>query len=177
MPSLDIFVKNVDGLVLPSQATTDDAGYDFVATSEPNIVGLSVEGGWSRIDYIEYQTNLYIAPQDKNPPNGQPVKFHTLIHPRSSISKYNLVLANSIGLVDNGYRNQILCRFKYIWQPEDLTVSSNKLVGVVNTDKIYKIGDKIGQLVARVNVSINFETVDDLNQTDRGTGGFGSTGV
>ena len=105
------YIKNVEGLVLPKRANETDAGYDVIATSDPKIVGDPLNGpSYRRIDYIEYETNLYIAPTGK---------FHTDLRPRSSISKYNLVLANSIGLIDRGYRNQVLVRFKYIWNPED----------------------------------------------------------
>ena len=104
---MKIYVKKVDGITLPKQGSTVAAGYDIVATSDPKIVGEKTdENVWDRVDYIEYETNLFIAPQA--------VTFHTLIHPRSSVSKYNLVLANSIGLVDNDYRGMVICRFKYI---------------------------------------------------------------
>ena len=168
-------------IVLPEKGSQVSAGYDIVATSGPKFAGEggpvvdnSYDGGWNRIDYIEYETNLFIAPSA--------VSFHTLIHPRSSISKYNLVLANSIGLIDNDYRGMIMCRFKYIWQPEDYRfgsapegASGPDIVGNPNLEKIYKKGDKIAQLVGETTVGLEWEFVDDLTQTQRGTGGFGST--
>jgi dUTP pyrophosphatase len=177
-----IYVKNIEGLTLPQKGSKVSAGYDIIATSEPKIVGESNKNakeeliGLKRIDYIEYETNLYIAPS--------PVTFHTLIHPRSSISKYNLILANSVGLVDNDYRGMVICRFKYIWQPEDFIWGSindkeaniSRIVsGYINPEKIYKKGDKIAQLVFEPTVQVEFELVDDLNNTERGEGGFGST--
>jgi dUTP pyrophosphatase len=170
---MKIYVKKVDGVVLPERGSPVAAGYDIVATSEPKIVGVSTPPSkslvYSRIDYIEYETNLFIAPEA--------VTFHTLIHPRSSISKYNLVLANSIGLVDNDYRGMVICRFKYVWQPEDMWMDAtgHSLVGKVNSDKIYKKGDKIAQLVIEPTVQAEWVVVDDLTQTQRGSGGFGST--
>ena len=157
-------------IVLPEKGSQVSAGYDIVATSGPKFAGEGgpvvdgSNGGWKRIDYIEYETNLFIAPSA--------VSFHTLIHPRSSISKYNLVLANSIGLVDNDYRGMVMCRFKYIWQPEDM---ENVATWKPNMEKIYKKGDKIAQLVGETTVGLEWEFVDDLTQTQRGTGGFGST--
>lgn len=155
-------------ITLPVRASEVAAGYDIVATSDPKIVGEQEGSVWKRIDYIEYETNLYIAPES--------ITFHTLIHPRSSISKYNLVLANSIGLVDNDYRGMVICRFKYIWQPEDLKYPfPSGILGNVNYNKIYKKGDTIAQLVVEPTVMVDFELVDDLTKTKRGEGAFGST--
>lgn len=160
-------------ITLPVRSSEVAAGYDIFATSDPKIVGLSgkYKDSWNRIDYIEYQTNLYIAPSA--------VTYHTLIHPRSSISNYDLVLANSIGLIDNDYRGMVICRFKYIWQPVlSFVVESdphNHLVTTVDYDKLYKRGDKIAQLVIEPTVMVEWELVDELNQTQRGDGGFGST--
>lgn len=174
---MNIFVKSIPGLVLPAQAQaktedgnvvqTNAAGYDVIATSDPKIVGHTVDNLYARIDYIEYETNLYIAPEAQS--------FHTLIHPRSSISKYNLMLANSIGLIDNDYRGQILFRFNYIWQPEDFKISNGVIYGTPNKEKIYKNGDAIGQILAEPTVTIDWIPVGDLAKTDRGTGGFGSS--
>jgi len=183
---MNIYVKKVEGLTLPIQGSAVSAGYDIIATSNPKIVGQkytpvgmeSSEQGnlWNSVDYIEYETNLYIAPSA--------VTFHTLIHPRSSISKYNLVLANSIGLIDNDYRGMVICRFKYQWQPEDMGIIQKETgnvpvlinVGIVNMYKIYNKGDRIAQLVFEPTVQATFELVDDLQATQRGEGGFGSTG-
>lgn len=169
---MKIYVKKIEGLTLPKKASEVAAGYDVVATSDPKIVGeQNVDQSWKRIDYIEYETNLYIAPEA--------VTFHTLVHPRSSVSKYNLVLANSIGLIDNDYRGMIICRFKYVWQPEDLEWvrlnEKNAILGTPNLSKIYKKGDTIAQLVIEPTVQAEWIIVDNLTQTKRGEGGFGST--
>lgn len=167
---MKIYVKKIESLTLPKRASDLAAGYDVVATSDPKIVGEQDGSVWKRVDYIEYETNLYIAPEA--------MTFHTLIHPRSSVSKYNLVLANSIGLVDNDYRGMVICRFKYIWQPEDFTSNTHGIMfngGKVNESKIYKKGDTIAQLVFEPTVQAEWVLVDDLNQTKRGEGGFGST--
>ena len=158
-------------ITIPKKSSEVAAGYDIAATSDPKIVGIKLdENGWDSIDYIEYETNLYIAPEA--------VSFHTLIHPRSSVSKYNLVLANSVGLVDNDYRGMVICRFKYIWQPNDFSFTSDeRIAGFVNESKIYKKGDTIAQLVFEPTVMIDFELVDDLAKTKRGEGGFGSTDI
>lgn len=169
--NMKIYVKKIEDLTLPKKSSDLSAGYDVVATNEPKIVGEQEGSVWKRVDYIEYETNLYIAPEA--------MTFHTLIHPRSSISKYNLMLANSIGLVDNDYRGMVICRFKYIWQPEDFKwVRFNEndvVIGNPNFSKIYKKGDTIAQLVFEPTVMVDFELVDDLTKTKRGEGGFGST--
>lgn len=192
---MNIHVKNTPELVVPQPGSPKSAGYDVVALAEPKIVGDGAgKHWWKRIDYLEYRTGLFIAPQSrmlqpvdlKMKPVGQATEldsYHTLVFPRSSVSKYNLLLANSIGLIDNDYRGEIILRFKYIWQPEDFgfdttafTVKSvNHLIGQINVNRIYNKGDKIGQLVAEVTNPIEWMVVADLTETVRGAGGFGST--
>lgn len=194
-----IQVKNIEGKsVLPVAGSQLAAGYDIVAVDDPVIVGEAVtkEGEffpfWKRIDYIEYHTALFISPQSPTQfAHHNKEDYHTLIHPRSSVRKYNLVLANSIGLVDNDYRGEILCCFKYIWQPEDFIMESvnmkaegelddkwtftGQLLGKLNRERIYKKGDKIAQLVTSLTNPTEYVFVSELDATERGAGGFGST--
>jgi len=174
-----INVKNSPELVVPIRATSKSAAYDVVAISDPEIVGEKhPRGGWKRIDYIQYHTGLTTAPQNDPYGNG----YHILVHPRSSVSKYNLILANGIGLVDGDYRDEILVRFKYVWQPEDFLVEMGErdseptgfLVGLVNMEKIYKKGDRVAQLMSEVTNEQEWVRVEELDKTER-TGGFGST--
>ena len=81
-------------------------------------------------------------------------------------------------MIDADYRGEVLLRFKYVWQPEDYRIrTDNLLEGTVNINKIYKKGDKICQLkVTRVE-DVEFVLVNELDSTDRGEGGFGSTDV
>ena len=149
--------KLVPEAVMPSKAKPGDAGYDVVALDD---------GTWSKDGtYIEYRTGLAIEP---------PFGHHTELFPRSSVSKYDLVLCNSIGLVDNGYRGEIVFRFKFV--PRHL--SGGGAMGYSNElePKLYKKGDKIGQIVIRKTIEMPVVEVDDLSTTERGTGGFGSTG-
>ena len=176
---MKIKIKNT-GSIIPKNLTQYDVGYDIVASSHPAISGEYNEelGAWSRIDYIQYHTDLYIEPRLED---GK--IFHTNIFPRSSISKYNLVLANSIGLIDAGYRGELLVRFKYVTQPEDIYAriqghqSTIPIFTNVNMDRIYSKGDRIAQLVIAETHPVEFELSDELSDTDRGTGGFGSTGA
>jgi dUTP pyrophosphatase len=80
--------------------------------------------------------------------------------PRSSIAKTPLRLSNSIGLIDGGYRGEIMAAVDNI-KTEDYTVEP---------------GQRLFQLVAMDGAPIHFELVDALSETTRGEGGFGSTG-
>jgi len=201
---MKLYVQDVKGLKLPVQANEgEDTAYDIVATTGPMIYGDKIERPldgmplWKRVIFIEYGTNLFVAPESKImrvPMDFQAdasgaicgviwkeigVDYHTQLWPRSSISKQNLILANSIGLVDTGYRNQIFCRFKYLFQPEDMVVIQEDILrvyGMVRNEYLYHEGDKIVQIKAATNVAIQFEKVKQLPKSKRGLGGFGSSG-
>jgi dUTP pyrophosphatase len=171
---MQIQVKRVESLTLPKRAREGDSGYDVVAMSDPKIIGdsFNINGRilWNRIDYIEYDTNLFVAPESK---------VHILAFPRSSISNYNLMLKNSVMIVDNNYRGSIKFRFCYIIQPNDLIIvpSNGKIVAEVNYEGIYKKGDRCGQLLIEKVNDAEFELVDKLSETERMDGGFGSSGL
>ena len=131
-----------------------DAGWDLVAASEPDFA-FSDEGG-KKILYIEYDTGVAIQP-----PDG----FFTLLFPRSSLSKYELALCNSVGVIDNGYRASIKLRFRFLGKGK---FTKNSL--------IYKKGDKIGQLIFMPIFNFVAHQTDSLDESERGLGGFGSTG-
>jgi dUTPase len=166
----------------PRRGTEKSTGFDVIATSEPKIVGERSKCGkwWSQIDYIEYETSLHIAPQSVSrlePYKIEEIIFDCLAFPRSSVRKYNLTLSNCVGLIDNDYRNSIKVCFNYNFQPKDLfSMQNGEVVGDINMNKIYKKGDKICQLKFTEAVGVQFKLVDKLSDTDRGMGGFGSTG-
>lgn len=153
-----------------------DAGCDLIAASDPTIVGETKtpkSNLYKSISYIEYDTNVTVAPEDES-------QYYSLVYPRSSISKYNLLLANSVGVVDSGYRDTIKIRFRYLWQPKDLIVEGgDKKEFYVKIDKktIYKKGDKIAQLVWTSHNKLYMEFTETLPLSDRAYGGFGSTGL
>ena len=66
---------------------------------------------------------------------------------------------DSVGVVDSGYRGEIMFKFGY---------GSNI--------KSYRVGERVGQLIIMPYPSIEFEEVDSLSDTERGEDGFGSTG-
>jgi dUTP pyrophosphatase len=183
-----------DDSKLPKHATKRSTGFDIKAISDPEIVGTKTAKSdtlWDSIDYIQYRTGIFIATQDERKFGdmftSSAVSYDVLVYPRSSVSKYNLTLANSVGLIDADYRGEILLRFKYNWQPMDfiyvptadgnVTAISSRIVGKPNLDKIYKKGDAIGQLKITVNEPVKFKLVDQLDVTERNDGGFGSTDV
>lgn len=93
-----------------------------------------------------------------------PEGFVGLIFPRSSIRKTNLQLSNSVGVIDSGYRGEIQATF-------------NKIQGVTEyVRERYLVGDRIAQIIILPYPEVEFEEVDELNNTERGEGGFGSTG-
>jgi dUTPase len=193
MPKVKILVKKVEGLKLPVKANDLDAAYDVFSTSGPKIIGTEVGGGiYSEIDYIEYGTNLFVAPQTTE--EEFDMRGYTYLDindwwlqglPRSSISKYNLILANSCPTIDCGFRGEIRIRMKYIVQPSDLVLRPYayanethwEVMGArVNLDKCYKVGDRVCQLRPVKNIDIDWIEVDELEETDRNEGGFGSSG-
>lgn len=146
--------------VLPASATPTDAGYDLVA----------IDDGEIKDTYVQYKTGISIEP---------PPGYHTEIFPRSSLSKTDFMLANSIGLVDEGYRNEILVRFKIIPEVSRATEAdtgvewgfTQKTFGL----KKYEKGDRIAQLVIRKTQRAEFVWSEELSETNR-KGGFGWTG-
>jgi dUTPase len=170
--------QSVDNL--PKKGTDRATGFDIVVTSDPEIIGeIYDNGAYKRIDYIQYKTNLKVAVQKERVFSNfgyTDLDYDILAFPRSSVSKYNLTLANSIGLIDADYRGEVLLRFKYNWQPEDYRIrTDNLLEGRVNFDKLYNKGDKVCQLKVTKVENVKFELVDELDSTNRGDGGFGST--
>ena len=82
-----------------------------------------------------------------------------LLFPRSSVYKTGQTLTNCVGVIDSGYRGEIM--LKYTLSPYA---------------KEYEIGDRVGQLVIMPYPKIDFIEVDELIPSDRGQGGYGSTG-
>ena len=94
-----------------------------------------------------------------------PEGYVGLLFPRSSISKTPMSLRNSVGVIDSGYRGSIILKFK--------KYDRNHL----DHPYAYTVGDRIGQIMILPYPKIEFIEVDELTQSDRGDGGFGSTGA
>jgi len=82
------------------------------------------------------------------------------LYPRSSISKTDLMMANSVGIIDAGYRGNIMAKVRNM--------------NLTSPAKVNK-GDKLFQICAPDLKSIKLNIVDTLSETTRGSGGFGST--
>jgi dUTP pyrophosphatase len=93
-----------------------------------------------------------------------PKGFVGLVFPRSSVRKYDLSLTNCVGVIDSGYRGEIQATFK----------KTNWLKGT-NSER-YRVGDRGAQIIILPYPKINFIVSEELSDTERGEGGFGSTG-
>jgi dUTP pyrophosphatase len=129
---------------LPHYSREGDGAVDVYATAITNEKGYFHE-------YIEYGTNLAFE---------IPEGYGAFLLPRSSVSNKNLILSNSIGLVDSNYRGEVKWRFYKKWGYEQ-----------------YNIGDRIGQMIVLPLPKLEFELVDVLSNTNRGAGAYGSSGV
>ena len=130
--------------VIPSKANEGDAGFDLTAvtvSAEPDKI-------------ICYGTGLAIA---------IPEGYVGLLFPRSSVAKKSLSLANSVGVLDSGYRGEVKLKFR---QEDHYT----------HTQRTYQVGERVGQLVVVKLPELGIEEVDELDDTSRGSGGFGSSG-
>ena len=93
-----------------------------------------------------------------------PEGFMGLVMARSSVSKTGQILCNGAGVIDAPYRGSIKFRFY-----------KNVLAGIDSVE--YGVVQRIGQLIIVPVPQFELEEVADLSETDRGTGGFGSTGA
>ena len=85
-----------------------------------------------------------------------------LVFPRSSVRNQDLILSNCVGVIDSGYRGELQATFK----------KTNGLDSIK-----YKVGDRGAQIIILPYPTIYMTEVPELSDTERGTGGFGSTGV
>jgi len=125
--------------VVPSYAKAGDAGMDLTA--------VEMEREWN---IVTYKTGLAIE---------IPEGHVGLLFPRSSVYKTSMVLSNCVGVIDSGYRGEIMLKFR--------STESNKA---------YEVGDRVGQLIIMPYPQVEFEEAESLSETDRGHGGYGSTG-
>ena len=134
--------------VIPKYETVGSVGMDLTAVSK---------------EYDEHGNVVFGTGLAIQIPEG----YYADLRPRSSISKYDLVLANSVGTIDSDYRGELILKFK-----------PSVYFGVNRGDDdgvMYDVGDRIAQLVILPYPKVSFVEVDELSETERGTGGFGST--
>jgi dUTP pyrophosphatase len=158
-----------DRAVLPKRAHESDTGYDIKLIDVHKIVG----------DVIFFKTGLSL----------QPPKGHYFeIVPRSSISKLPLELANSIGIVDEHYRGELIVAVRVTHQNMGQEHKNTQFPGGIvrifdgrpnsMSAVAYSVLNKkpvLFQIILRERLDCTFESVFDLEETERGDGGFGST--
>lgn len=182
--------------VLPRRANPTDSGLDLCAVGDvvllPGVPTL-VRTGWA----VELPvTGLWDHFDNKNGKRLgiMPVTFEAQVRPRSGLAlKHGITVVNSPGTVDNSYRGEIGVILR--WDGQAPNVAAHKdgrrlykknfdnmqqnmelaLDGFVTGYGIRK-GDRIAQLVIAPVLLLEAEEVEDLGATERGEGGFGSTG-
>ena len=150
----------------PYKAIDIDAGFDLYCTSIEETP-----------DYIQYNTGIAVE---------IPEGYVGLVFPRSSVTKYDLMLKNSTGIIDASYRGEIMCRFAKVVNE---SIKKYKLKTFSDSDqygidlgsvkrelKEYYIGDRVAQIVFLKLPKITLIEAQELSDTERGEGGFGHTG-
>ena len=148
--------KLYEDSILPTKAHTTDAGYDLYAHSK----------------YYDYDGNVvYGSGVAMEIPQG----YVGLVFPRSSNAKKGLILSNSVGIIDSGFVGEITFKFK------GAVAISMELLGQDGTknmvgDLSYDVGDRVGQIIIMPYPNIEFVEVEELSDSERGDGGYGSSG-
>lgn len=133
--------KLTENAKMPTKAHATDAGYDLYAAST------SVDKNYN----VVYGTGIAVE---------IPAGYVGLVFPRSSIASKDIMLSNSVGVIDSGYRGEVMAKFK-------------RVTGEFDS---YQVGDRIAQLIIIPYPEVTFVEVDELSDSDRGVGGYGSTG-
>ena len=145
---MEIKFKKLDQrAVAPVRAHNTDAGFDLVATditTEINECGQLI---------LVYHTGIAVE---------IPEGYFGLLVPRSSVYKKSLMLTNHAGVIDSGYRGEIMGKFR----------STTDVVPAV-----YKEGERFAQLLILPIPEFEVEEAQELTKTERGDGGYGSTNV
>ena len=146
---MKIKIKKFDDSVkTPELAHEGDYGYDVYAVSGEEVA----PNVW--------KYGLGLAMQPIREPKHKGKKICISFRCRSSVWKTGMILSNCIGTIDEIYTGEVKAVFYHI---------------MPNMPR-YKVGDKIGQLTLSITEPMEFIEVESLDKTDRGDGGFGSTG-
>lgn len=135
--------------VIPKYAHESDAGMDLHC----------VQRGWDDYGNVVYFTGLAFEI-----PSG----YVGLLFPRSSVCKKELSLTNSVGVIDSGYRGEVMMKFSNTENPKEPYLYTD--------GNLYEVGERIGQLIIMPYPKIEFVLSDELGDSERGSGGYGSTG-
>ena len=146
--------------ILPTKAHATDAGYDLYAHSK---------------SYDDDGNVVYGSGVAMEIPQG----YVGLVFPRSSNAKKDLILSNSVGVIDSGYRGEISFKFKknLKLRIEYGTMGfGNEIELVKGGYKEYSVGERVGQIIIMPYPEIEFVEVEELSDSERGDGGYGSSG-
>lgn len=147
MNTLDI--KVIDPRIkdqLPEYSTSGSAGLDLRACID---APMNIEPGQTVLVPTGFAINI------------EDPRYAAVILPRSGLGhKHGIVLGNLVGLIDSDYQGQIMVS---VWNRGSKSFNIEPM-------------DRIAQLVVIPVVQVQFNLVDDFNETIRGSGGFGSTG-
>lgn len=139
---------------IPTYAKSGDAGLDLHATS-----AYTDEDG-----NLVYGTGLAFE---------IPEGYVGLLFPRSSNAKQDLLLTNSVGVIDSGFRSEVTMKYAPVGKYRKNTLG---LKPSFLYKGLYRVGDRIGQLIIIPYPSIEFEEAEELSETERGHGSYGSSG-
>lgn len=158
------FKKTHTNAVAPRKAYPTDAGFDLTAVS----VHTDNDG------CVVYDTGIAVE---------IPEGYVGYVFPRSSVAKFGVTLSNSVGVIDSHYRGSIKLKFRpafgaicvyNILKNGEYTVLAD--LESIEACKIYKPGDRICQLIIMPIPEVEFKLAAELSETDRGDGGYGSSG-
>ena len=150
---MDIKIKKLhESAIIPAYSKVGDAGMDLTAISA------KMDDNGNAVYYTGLAMEI-------------PLGYAGFIFPRSSVSKYKLSLANSVGVIDSGYRGEIMIKFKPTAHFSNVENYANDLKNLK-----YEIGDRVAQIIIMEVPEVTFTEVDELSDTERGEGGFGSSG-
>lgn len=137
--------------ILPTKAHDTDAGYDLYAHSMTHDHDGNVVYGCG----IAFEI-----------PRG----YVGLVFPRSSNAKKDLLLSNSVGVIDSGYRGEVTFKFKLFYPHVEHS-------GFIhNMSKDYAIRERIGQIIIMPYPEVEFVEAESLSDSDRGVDSYGSSG-
>jgi len=125
--------------IIPKKNSLGDVGYDLFASK--------IE---ETDDLIKVYSGISVEPE---------IGTYLELYPRSSIYKKNLILANSVGIIDNSYRGEIIAIFRKLQ----------------NFKKI-EVGERFAQIIPKKYLCVDIKEVEEIESTDRGDNGFGSSG-
>lgn len=146
-----IYMKEKNNIDVKYKRLHSDAKAPYKKCPDDAGYDLFVHKFEERGDRLIVYTGIAIEPQ---------IGYYFLLAPRSSTSKKGLILHNNLGIIDNNYRGEI--------------------IGVFYKTKEFKginVGDRLLQLLPQEQFWVEFEEVEELSSTERGEGGFGSSGA